>query len=507
MTSMTLDQLLQHEAFKDLAEPHRQRLLDGSSLLTFELGQQVVEPGVVPGRVLIVLKGQARLVGTDQERLISLGKYGPGTVLGAASLLSGRSCEALIASDPLTTVSIPEDLWVELYQQDFSFRTWCDQQLWAQEVIAVVQDLQRGDARAEATSLRHLKKALAAAQPVAATADAIEAAQAQGRQVVMVSAWNGALPGTVLNPGELPPVSEPFPARLISLPAELVQTIRSSTHLVAEPPPSAEGQPDAEQPTSEHSDLSTTALTPISRFDPNSDVLGQLQLISAEGVLQETLACFQMLAQIMKLPVRRDAIEKILRETLRRGQAPNLRLCGQIAAGLGLHVSGARVSSEMGTRLQTPSLIPWAESFALVVRSNQKGLTLASPKEGILELEPEALASTFPEGIDLLLLDRTNTTPNESFGPSWFWPALKRHRRVLIQVLVASFVVQLFALANPLLIQVIIDKVISQRSLDTLQVLGIALIAVTFLEGCWEASKRFCFLKRRIASISDLVLK
>ena len=32
--------------------------------------------------------------------------------------------------------------------------------------------------------------------------------------------------------------------------------------------------------------------------------------------------------------------------------------------------------------------------------------------------------------------------------------------------------VQLFTLANPLLIQVIIDKVIAQRSLDT-QVLGI----------------------------------
>ena len=83
---MTLDQLLQHEAFKDLAEPYRQRLLDGSSLLTFELGQQLVQPGVVPGRVLIVLEGQARLVGTDQVRLISLGKYGPGAVLGAPSL-------------------------------------------------------------------------------------------------------------------------------------------------------------------------------------------------------------------------------------------------------------------------------------------------------------------------------------------------------------------------------------------------------------------------------------
>jgi ATP-binding cassette subfamily B protein len=64
---------------------------------------------------------------------------------------------------------------------------------------------------------------------------------------------------------------------------------------------------------------------------------------------------------------------------------------------------------------------------------------------------------------------------------------------VLIQVLAASFVVQLFTLANPLLIQVIIDKVISQRSLDTLQVLGIALVVVTILEGVLGSLKTFLF--------------
>ena len=64
---------------------------------------------------------------------------------------------------------------------------------------------------------------------------------------------------------------------------------------------------------------------------------------------------------------------------------------------------------------------------------------------------------------------------------------------MLIQVLAASFVVQLFTLANPLLIQVIIDKVISQRSLDTLQILGVALVVVTILEGVLSSLKTFLF--------------
>jgi ATP-binding cassette subfamily B protein len=200
-----------------------------------------------------------------------------------------------------------------------------------------------------------------------------------------------------------------------------------------------------------------------------------------------------MLAAELKLPFRRDAIEKILRDALRRGQAPDLQLCGNIAAMMGLHVSGVRVPASQGTRLQTPALIPWKEGFALVRAANARGLQVASPRDGLVAVPPADLPEVFPEGIEFLLLERRTGTPEERFGFNWFWPALKRYRGILSQVLLASFVVQLFSLANPLLIQVIIDKVISQRSLDTLQVLGIALVVVTILEGVIGSLRTFLF--------------
>ena len=91
------------------------------------------------------------------------------------------------------------------------------------------------------------------------------------------------------------------------------------------------------------------------------------------------------------------------------------------------------------------------------------------------------------------MVDRTDNTPNENFNFGWFLPAIKRYRSTLLLVLTSSFVVQLFTLANPLLIQVIIDKVISQRSTDTLQVLGIALVAVTIFEGILGSLRTFMF--------------
>ncbi len=100
---------------------------------------------------------------------------------------------------------------------------------------------------------------------------------------------------------------------------------------------------------------------------------------------------------------------------------------------------------------------------------------------------------SIPEGIELLLMERSNATPDQKFGPGWFWPALKRYRGVLIQVLAASFVVQLFTLANPIADSGDHRQGDHTAQLDTLQVLGIALVVVTILEGVLGSLKTFLF--------------
>jgi ATP-binding cassette subfamily B protein len=56
----------------------------------------------------------------------------------------------------------------------------------------------------------------------------------------------------------------------------------------------------------------------------------------------------------------------------------------------------------------------------------------------------------------VLTLRVNQLTPQRKFGFRWFLPALQQHRTVLIEVLLASFFVQLFGLVNPLLIQQVI---------------------------------------------------
>ena len=68
------------------------------------------------------------------------------------------------------------------------------------------------------------------------------------------------------------------------------------------------------------------------------------------------------------------------------------------------------------------------------------------------------------------------------FGFGWFVPAISKHRGLFMEVLTASFFLQLFALVTPLFFQVIIDKVLVHRGLTTLDVLAIGLLGISLFE-------------------------
>ena len=63
-----------------------------------------------------------------------------------------------------------------------------------------------------------------------------------------------------------------------------------------------------------------------------------------------------------------------------------------------------------------------------------------------------------------------------------FRPPIGKYRRLLGEVVAASFFLQLFALVSPLFFQVVIDKVLVHRSLSTLDVLVIGLVVVSLFD-------------------------
>ena len=98
------------------------------------------------------------------------------------------------------------------------------------------------------------------------------------------------------------------------------------------------------------------------------------------------------------------------------------------------------------------------------------------------------------DGQLVLMARRASLTDlSRRFDITWFFGAIHKYRRLLGEVLLASFFLQLFALVSPLFFQVVIDKVLVHRSMSTLEVLIIGLVAIALFEAILGALRTYVF--------------
>jgi subfamily B ATP-binding cassette protein HlyB/CyaB len=79
------------------------------------------------------------------------------------------------------------------------------------------------------------------------------------------------------------------------------------------------------------------------------------------------------------------------------------------------------------------------------------------------------------------------------FDIKWFLQAMHKYRRLLGEVLLASFFLQLFGLVTPLFFQVVTDKVLTHRGYTTLDVLVFGLVTVTIFETVLGGLRTYVF--------------
>lgn len=79
------------------------------------------------------------------------------------------------------------------------------------------------------------------------------------------------------------------------------------------------------------------------------------------------------------------------------------------------------------------------------------------------------------------------------FGFKWFLPALARYKVYFTDVLLASFFIQLLALASPIFFQVAIDKVMVHKGMTTLDVLAVGFFFVITFEVILTGLRSYLF--------------
>ena len=79
------------------------------------------------------------------------------------------------------------------------------------------------------------------------------------------------------------------------------------------------------------------------------------------------------------------------------------------------------------------------------------------------------------------------------FDFSWFIPAVVKYRKLLVEVLLISFVLQIIGLTTPLFFQVVMDKVLVNHAMKTLNVIAIGLICATFFSSVLTGIRTYVF--------------
>lgn len=79
------------------------------------------------------------------------------------------------------------------------------------------------------------------------------------------------------------------------------------------------------------------------------------------------------------------------------------------------------------------------------------------------------------------------------FDFTWFIPAIVKHRKLLGEVLIISFILQLIGLITPLFFQVVMDKVLVNHAMQTLTVIAVGLIAANIFESLLTGIRTYVF--------------
>jgi subfamily B ATP-binding cassette protein HlyB/CyaB len=216
--------------------------------------------------------------------------------------------------------------------------------------------------------------------------------------------------------------------------------------------------------------------------------------IFGTSAVEQGLALLQMVCEVLRLPFRRDVVDRMLKGMLADRSVPSLESLGQIADGLGLNAVLIQLPAPHLARASLPAVLelPNSEGLVLLCGESHGQLRVMDPQEGERWLSLEQLEQQQPVW-RAVTLSRRPTTATKRFDISYFFPYLLRYRQSLLLVFVASLFIQIFSLAQPLLIQQIIDKVIGQQNFNTLYFLGVMLIGCSVISNVLNLIRTFLF--------------
>jgi HlyB family type I secretion system ABC transporter len=479
--------------FAQLSQDELTTLTDGAAFSRYRMGQTVLLREQMPGEIIIIYSGQIRLLAYHPQTQMptTLQLLEKGEILGWAGVVRNRPCETAIASTDAVCINISVAHFrqsIERSQQLQALFYYGTPAIEVYDLLAEhLQSRPDSDLLLQAFGAADLREFALKLTPQTTIRNLapgkLRVADLNTERSWLVS--NGEIVGypigSCIDPDNCPEnaileIGKPHLARLVGMPLLIVSDLVSGElgSDISEFSPTQLGIPYApDRPVAGDEAKNDSQLKPRANYP----------IVKGRGALAGTTACLKMLCKYFQVPFRSDVVGRLLDNQINSTGKISLQLCGAICELLGIDSQLVKVPAAEIVKLEAPLLIGWQDSLAIVYQITPQELTLGIPDSGIRRFKPTAFADLWGDGGEMLLLRRSKDPAREKFGIRWFIPAIRKHKQVLIEVLIASLFVQVFGLANPLLTQLIIDKVINGNSITSLNTFGTLLIVLAIVEG------------------------
>src|SRR5688572_10821722 len=182
------------------------------------------------------------------------------------------------------------------------------------------------------------------------------------------------------------------------------------------------------------------------------------------------LSCLVFMARFLRLAVEP---EQIRFEAGKVDQSFTARDIVRAAKRLDLKARHTKVSLNRLEMLPLPAIAELADGrfVILAAAAPSKVLVRDFAQAQATELTLEEFCKLWSRRVILLTKRQGVSQLVRRFDFSWFIPELVRYRRMLGEILLATFFVQVVALITPIFFQLVIDKVLVHHGLSTLHVL------------------------------------
>ncbi len=477
---------------------------DQIGALFISFGESLSQELVPSSSVLLVVEGGLRLSGRDLSgEDFTLRRVPPGQWWGAWSGLNGLSAATCRTTSDTKLLSVPVELWQLFYSSDTRLSDWIKLHPQREDLYAALRStlIRRELQDLSISELLDRLQSLVISVDVSQVDD-LDRLFANHPQ----TSWFPQFPDFIF-PELGPPDSRGISLdnlkvalatsqnglRLIGLPLAPLQQL-------IEPPPAPDvaATPTASQlevPEWQNPDGEQLLALAMQQNQGPSKINRQslhIKPVLGYSAAEQGLALLQMVCELLKLPFRRDVVDRMLQGLVGDKSSPSLENIGQIADALGLTAVMMQVPVPHLGRVTLPAVVESSDGILLLVGYKDDNVLAVDPREGERTI-PSSEFSEESQIVRIITFSRRADSATKRFDITYFFPFLQRYRSSLILVFVASIFINIFGLAQPLIIQQIIDKVIGQQNFSILYFLGVMLIGVSIISNILNLIRTFLF--------------